>query len=276
MVHNHSPSEQQGIFPPPPPNPAAKGEYDAEWVESFLNTSDRLARYPLSAHYDPRWIFENERGSHSLWLMESLATCLDLKPGMRVLDLGCGKASAAIFLAREFDLQVWAADRDTSPTENWGRVRAAGLEQQVFPLRAKANELPFPEDFFDAIVGINSLQFFGTDDLYLSTHLVRWVKPGGQIGMVVPGLLAEFEEGVPEYLKPYWDQVFYSWHSPSWWRSLWGKTGLVEIEVADTFPDGEGYTIFSTWAQVVKSASPLLTVDGGRNISFVRLVARRK
>jgi cyclopropane fatty-acyl-phospholipid synthase-like methyltransferase len=37
-------------------------------------------------------------------------TSMDLKPSMRVLDLGCGRAMSSIFLHREFDVQVWAVD----------------------------------------------------------------------------------------------------------------------------------------------------------------------
>ncbi len=263
---------------PPAQNPekAADPEIDLQWIESHLLTPYRLQRYPRSSRYDPRWIYENERGSHCLWLMESLCTCLDLQPGMRVLELGCGKAIGSIFLAKEFGVQVWAVDVDVSPTENWGRICAAGLQDRVIPLRADARDLPFAEGFFDAVVGINSLQFFGTDDLYLPTRLVKMIRPGGQIGMVVPGLLKEFEGEVPEYLRPYWDPLFFSWHSPDWWRRLWGKTGLVEIQVADTFPDGEGYTIFVTWETVKNSPHAMVHLDGGRNISFVRLVARKK
>jgi SAM-dependent methyltransferase len=183
-MHPHSKDLEQNNFPPPFPKPAATGEFDAQWVESFLLTPERIQRYPRASRYDPRWIYENERGAHCLWLLEALSPCLDLQPGMRVLDLGCGKASGSIFLAREFEVQVWAVDRDTNPTDNWGRVRAAGLEDHVLPLRADANQLPFPEGFFDLIVGINSMQFFGTDDLYLATRLIKWVKPGGQIAMV--------------------------------------------------------------------------------------------
>jgi len=35
---------------------------------------------------------------------------LTLRPGMRVLDLGCGTALTSIFLAREYDVEVWATD----------------------------------------------------------------------------------------------------------------------------------------------------------------------
>ena len=35
---------------------------------------------------------------------------MPIEPGMKVLDLGCGKAMSSIFLAREFRVSVWATD----------------------------------------------------------------------------------------------------------------------------------------------------------------------
>jgi SAM-dependent methyltransferase len=240
----------------------------------ILNTPELRARYPRSARYDPEWIVENRAGSHCLWLMESLCAAMEMVPGIRVLDLGCGKAITSIFLAREFDAQVWAADLWTDPTENWARIQTAGVAAQVFPLRAEARALPFAAGFFDAIVGINCLQFFGTDDYYLHQHLVKLVRPGGQIGMVVPGILREFDGPVPEYLRSYWQADYYSWHSPAWWQTHWERTGMVSVELCDTFPDGEGYRIFQRFEQAVQG-DHMITLDGGRNITFVRTVVRR-
>lgn len=240
-----------------------------------LTTLELQKRYPRSAKYDIHWIVENQLGSHCLWLLEALSAALELRPGMRVLDLGCGKAISSIFLAREFALQVWATDLWVAPTDNWGRIQAAGLQDQVFPLRAEAHELPFAEGFFDAIVGVNSLQFFGTDDYYLQNHLIKLVKPGGQIGMVTPGVLREFDGLAPEHLRPYWLPGYYSWHSPDWWRLHWLRTGMVEVELCDTFPDGEGYHIFRRFEQAISDGDKMITLDEGRNITFVRTVVRR-
>ena len=49
-------------------------------------------------------------GPNALWLMEALAEVLPIEPGMRVLDLGCGRAMTSIFLAKEFGAEVWATD----------------------------------------------------------------------------------------------------------------------------------------------------------------------
>ena len=52
---------------------------------------------------------------------------------MRILDLGCGKATSSIFLAREFGVEAWAADGATSPSENRKRAVGLGCEGNVFP-----------------------------------------------------------------------------------------------------------------------------------------------
>ena len=108
---------------------------------------------------------------------------LPLRAGMRILDLGCGKATSSIFQAREFGVEVWAADGATSPSENRKRAVALGCEASVFPLRVDAHSLPFAKDFFDTVIAIDSFVYFGTDDRYLS-YLVQFIKPGGFIGVV--------------------------------------------------------------------------------------------
>ena len=71
---------------------------------------------------------------------------------MRVLDLGYGKATSSIFLAREFGIEAWAADGATSPTENRKRAIEMDCDASVFPLRVDAHSLPFAKEFFDAVI----------------------------------------------------------------------------------------------------------------------------
>ena len=244
-------------------------------TKEALTSPEMQLRYPRSAKYDIDWIIENQVGSHCLWLMESLCAVMDIHPGMRVLDLGCGRAISSIFLAKEYGLQVWAADLWTPPTENWQRIRTARLDHCVFPIRAEAREMPFAEEYFDAIVGINCLQFFGTDDYYLQNYLIKLVKPAGQIGMVTPGILKEFSGLVPDHLQPYWQPGYYSWHSSDWWRDHWLHSGMVDVILSDTFPDREGYHIFRRFEQALDGGDKMITLDEGRNITFVRTVVRR-
>ena len=243
--------------------------------------------FPLSAKYDPKWVMENQMGPHPLWLMEWLCRGMDLKPGMRVLDMGCGKALTSIFLAREFGVQVWATDLWIKPTENWRRIREAGLEDRVFPIYAEARGLPFAEGFFDAAVSVDSFHYYGTDDLYM-LYFAKFVKPSGRIGVVVPGVTHELDAPLPTHLtrkdakgRMFWEEDCWSFHSADWWRRLWSHTAKVGVELADMLPDGCRHWL--QWERAVDAAkgnstsldAEVLAEDNGRNIGFVRTIAMR-
>ncbi|MDA0337412.1 MAG: hypothetical protein O2782_19795 [bacterium] len=49
------------------------------------------ARYPRANAYEPAWVFTNEMGPNALWPMAWLCQAMDLRPGMRVPDRGCGQ-----------------------------------------------------------------------------------------------------------------------------------------------------------------------------------------
>jgi len=244
--------------------------------------------FPRANQYDADWVMANEMGPNALWLTEWLCREMRLEPGMRVLDLGCGRALSSVFLAREFGVQVWAADLWCKPTDNWARIRAAGLEDRIYPIEAEAHALPFAKGYFDAIVCVDAYIYFGTDDVYLG-RLREYVVPGGEIGIVVPGLMREFEGGVvPEHLtRPqanggvFWAPDCWSYHTADWWRDHWARTGLVEVTVADTMPDGVKHWIQFEHVKELTGAgrfppdTEVFEADGGRYLGFVRMVARR-
>lgn len=233
-------------------------------------------QFPLSSKYHPDWVIANAMGSNTLWLTEWLVRKMDLRPGMRVLDLGCGRAVSSVFLAREFDVQVWATDLWISASENRQRILDAGLEQRVFPLHADARSLPFAGEFFDAIVCVDSFSYYGTDDLYLN-YLANFVKPGGPIGIAGAGLVAEFNT-VPEHLKEMWTQDFWCLHSSEWWNRHWQRTGILETDVADTMPDAAACWL--TWQQTAHPDNhqeiKVVKRDNGENLTYVRVVGRRQ
>jgi cyclopropane fatty-acyl-phospholipid synthase-like methyltransferase len=236
---------------------------------------------PRSAYYDPVWMLESVMGPNALWLTEALSQVMDLQPGMRVLDLGCGKAASSIFLAQEFQLQIWATDLWISASDNWQRICIANMQHQVFPIHAEAHTLPFADGFFDALISMDAYHYFGTDDLYLG-YASRFVRPGGLLAIVVPGVQHELNGEVPTHLAEHWSWDWWSFHSPDWWRQHWQKTGLVEVDNADMIPDGWKHWL--KWLEVCRDAgypsSPeeidMLHSDAGRTLGFTRLVAHKK
>ena len=133
------------------------------------NRRPGIPPFSRASRYNPEWVLAGvSGGANPLWLTEWLTESLELKPGMRILDLGCGRALSSIFLRREFGVQVWATDLWFNAAENLQRVRDAGLDDGVFPIHADARSLPFAEGFFDAIISIDSFVYYGTDEHYLN------------------------------------------------------------------------------------------------------------
>jgi cyclopropane fatty-acyl-phospholipid synthase-like methyltransferase len=235
-------------------------------------------RFPRAAKYNPDWIMAGVSGAAcALWLTEWLTQAMDLKPGMRVLDLGCGRALSSIFLHREFGVQVWAIDLWFSATENLQRIRDVGIEDGVFPIHADARSLPFAEGFFDAIVSIDSYFYYGTDDHYLN-YLARFVKPGGQIGIAGAGLMQEIDGPMPEHLAAWWTPDLWCLHSAAWWGRHWERTGIVEVELADSLEGG-----WQRWLEWMHAIAPdntaeieALEADGGRYLGYARAIGRRR
>jgi SAM-dependent methyltransferase len=236
-------------------------------------------RFPRASKYHPDWVIAGAgSAANALWLTEWLCEAIDLKPGMRVLDLGCGRAMSSIFLRREFGAEVWAADLWFSPAENHQRIRDAGVADGVFPLHLDARSLPFAPEFFDAIVSIDSYFYYGTDDWYLS-NVARFVKPGGPIAIAQAGLIREIDGPIPEHLREWWAQDQpWCFHSAAWWRRHWERTGIVDIASADTLE--EGWRLWVDWLRLIAPGNATeiqaLEADAGRTLGYVRLVGRRR
>jgi len=243
--------------------------------------------FPRSAAYDPDWVMDNQMGPNALWLLEQLCGTMDLKPGMRVLDLGCGKAMTSIFLAKEFGVQVYAADLWMSPGPNWKRVVEAGVADRVCPLKAEAHSLPFAEGFFDAVISVDAFQYFGTDELYID-YLSRFVRPGGTLGMVMVGLAKELEAGLPAHLtepqsngKVFWEPSCRCFKTAEFWRKLWQGSPMVKDVTVEAQPEGWRHwrdfdrALEAAGKSIFPSDAEALDTDRGENIVFLNLRAQR-
>ncbi len=198
-----------------------------------MNTASALFKktlFPLSSSYGKSWIKKNSLGENVLYNLESLCEVMEFKEGKRVLDLGCGKAASAIFLAKEFGVEVWAVDQFIPPSENYDRVMEMNCEHNVFPLKLNAKELPFPSGFFDAIVSVDSYMYFGTDEKF-TPYISQFLKPGGTIGIVDICFSKEINylAEVPEFMREHYQDKWYFVHSLEWWIKLWNKTVRLEL-----------------------------------------------
>ena len=207
-------------------------------------------KFPRTSKYDPEWLKANMMGPNAAYLLERLSAYMDLKKDMRILDLGCGRGITSVFIAKEFESQVWATDLWISAADNFSRFTEAGVGDRVFPIHAEAHDLPYAVGFFDAAVSIDAYHYFGTDEYYMDDHLAGLVKPGGQIGIVIPGISRELEKGeIPRGLESFWEDDFDTFHSAVWWENHWNKSSLVDVQHIENMSDGKKIWYESIWQQ---------------------------
>lgn len=249
----------------------------------------RPDRYPRSSRYDPAWLLDLDMGPNPLWLLEDLARDLDLRPGMRILDLGSGKGATSVFLAREYGAEVVAADWWIAPEEAAAVFADVGVGDRVTAVRAEAHALPFEEGSFDAVVSVDAFEYFGTADGYLP-YLLRFLRPGGQVGMATPAMTREVRElgRIPAHVKSVVGWEAMAWHTAEWWRFQWATTELVDVTSARLQPGG--WQDWLLWARAGaryrsedggiadddRAVVDMLTADRGEFLSFALVTAHAK
>ncbi|MGD1059153.1 MAG: cyclopropane-fatty-acyl-phospholipid synthase family protein [Solirubrobacteraceae bacterium] len=113
--------------------------------------------------------------------LELVAGKLDLKPGMRVLDVGCGWGSFAIHVAREYGVEVVGITLSERQAERAReRVAEAGMADRVEIRVQDYRRLAHAS--FDAISSIGMSEHVGDRqiDVYAKT-LFDILKPGGTL-----------------------------------------------------------------------------------------------
>lgn len=239
----------------------------------------RPDRYPRSARYDPAWVTSLDMGPHPLWQLEDLLTDLELAPGSRVLDLGCGKGATSVFLARECDVDVVAFDLWVAQDELRATLAEAGVADRVTAVNGDARDLPFADDEFDAVVSIDAFEYVGTDVRFLP-GLLRVVAPGGAVGMTTPALRSDpYETPPPAWVTDVVGWEVAAWHSPQWWATHWRLTGLVDDVVA-RLQDG-GREDWLLWQEALGDGPDapvrrMLEADTDGELGFAIVSARKR
>lgn len=107
----------------------------------------------------------------------------ELRAGERVLDVACGSGTAALVAARRYS-EVTGIDYVAALLDRARlRAHAEGFEAEF--LEADAQELPFADDSFDAVLSVYGVQF-APDHRRAADELLRVTRPGGRIVLASP------------------------------------------------------------------------------------------
>jgi ubiquinone/menaquinone biosynthesis C-methylase UbiE len=111
---------------------------------------------------------------------ERLVDLADLRAGSRVLDVATGSGNAAIAAAR-LASDVVGIDYVDSLLER-GRERAAAERLHVDLRSGDAENLPFPDASFDAVLSVFG-SMFAPDHVLTAREIARVTRPGGTIAL---------------------------------------------------------------------------------------------
>jgi SAM-dependent methyltransferase len=204
-------------------------------------------QYPELDRYSRQEIW-HEIGPGGLYLASRLIQKLETRPGDWVLDLGCGSAESSLYLAEHKGARVIAADLWTDPAENALKIAARGFRDRVIPMRLDASQaLPFAQGFFDAILVMNNLNFYGTD-LAVIDQIAACLKLGGVLVSGGECLSCEFTSEqiadppeIYDFAEEVWRADFLTSHSPPWWAEHVARSALLQVELCREVENGRRY-----------------------------------
>jgi SAM-dependent methyltransferase len=121
---------------------------------------------------------------------------LSIKPGDRLLDMGCGAGRHAFEAARH-GARVVALDMNPAELAQVTATFAAMAEAGELPAGASgqavagdATCLPFPSESFDKVIAAEVLEHVPADQIAMN-EIARILRPGGVAAVTVPAWLPE-------------------------------------------------------------------------------------
>lgn len=131
--------------------------------------------------------FQEFIASRGQVISRRLATALemaDIHPGMRVLDIGCGRAESLVWLSRQA-ATAWGVDYSSQALRiAKGTIRASGrgVESRCLALSGDAKNLPFLADSFDRVLMIDIVEHLHPWELHVALQEAhRVLKPTGRL-----------------------------------------------------------------------------------------------
>ena len=138
-----------------------------------------------------RWAAAGEGGQmerHHLNITEKTLHLMDLRPGERVLDLGCGSGWATRLLARLVG----------EGPEGFGQVVGVDVSDEMVRLAREsskdfanilyvwgsAQQIPWEENFFDKVLSVESFYYYPDQDRALM-ELFRVMAPRGRLFILI-------------------------------------------------------------------------------------------
>lgn len=237
-----------------------------------------MITYPRSKKYESL-LKGKIMGPNPVKLTEELMTHANLRKDSIVMDLGSGMGITSVFLAKEYQLKVTAADLWSEPEDNQAFFAACGLDaSRITAVKADATALPFGPETFDAIICVDSYNFFGRDPAYLDTSLLPCLKHGGYVLIAIPGMVEDMHDHLPVELLAAWtpEQLDYI-HDSTYWKNIFSVSkDLAESRI---FVMESNTEVWNDWLaesnEYAVNDRKAFDAGGGKYLNFIAAILKK-
>ncbi|KAF3776558.1 Phosphoethanolamine N-methyltransferase 3 [Nymphaea thermarum] len=195
------------------------------WIwQKVRSTEDKdFQRFLDNVQYNSNGIMRYERvfgegfvSTGGLDTTKEFVSKLDLKPGQKVLDVGCGIGGGDFYMAENFDVEVTGIDLSVNMV-SFALERAIGRKCSVEFEVADCTKKAYPDGTFD-------------DKPALFRSFFKWLKPGGKV--LISDYCRSAKEPSPEF-SDYIKQRDYDLHDVEAYGQMLKDAGFVEVIAED-------------------------------------------
>ena len=198
-------------------------------------------------------------GRYSPGLAQELMAAAGIRPGLSVLDVGCGPGALTSALVAVLGAQNVAAVDPSAAFVEACRRRNPGVRVEVGP----AESLPFGGAQFDAALAQLVVNFM-RDAVAGVGQMRRVTRPGGVVAAAVwdygdgMTLIRTFWDSVSATSQgtPYRDEQQMRYATPTELRDLWDTVGLVDVVVNGASVSAEYQNFEDLWAPLEQGVGP--------------------
>lgn len=237
--------------------------------------------YTKSQKYNTPELLAKIMGPNPFKLQEEMLLNHKIPAGSIVCDLGSGQGLTSVMLVKEYGFTVYAADLWSDPQENRKFFDEMGLtHEQIIPIKADADTLPFEKEFFDAIVSTDSYNYWGRDPEYLDAKLLPFIKRGGYLYICVPGMKKDCHDNLPKELLLSWtpEQLAYL-RDITYWTEILNNSHDAEV-ISIYEMKGKNDELWADWIsqenEVAVNDRKTIGAGGGKYLNFIAFVLRKK
>jgi SAM-dependent methyltransferase len=202
--------------------------------------------------------YDHFMGRYSRPLSQELIRASGVRPGDRVLDVGCGPGALATALAAVVGAGRICAVEPSEPFAVAARERVPGADVRAIP----AESLPWADGEFDCALSQLVFQFV-SDPAAAASEMARVTRPGGTVTACVWDAT-----GGMTMFRSYWDAVVAAGAgtrddrerfggSPGQLAELWGRVGLRDVESGALEVEAPYRDVDELWDSFLGGAGPI-------------------